>query len=363
MDLLREVVENDCCIACGACMEACPAKAIQPSHSPYRGAWEVEVVQEDACPDCARWCEQVCPGIVIDITALAQTARVPVPENRRGSIVDSWVGYALPFRDNGVSSSGGVLRAITAHFLEQSIPVICLARRDGDYRASTLHRPEEISLVPGSIYHSVPTHGFIEQIKALQAPAVLIVTPCQLEGIFGWIKHCANDARERLLLTAGIICGWMFTDHTVRSFAHYKGIDENILDVGYRGEDKSGYLKLRTTQGWRRYHRRDFPNEGEHHDFSSACGTAANRLRCRLCENHLNLFSDLCVGDAWLQRCRDEKTSILIARSAAGSDLIRRLESSGELVLSPGKSDDLIEVLAVIHKRQHVEAEDLPRDQ
>ena len=44
-------------------------------------------------------------------------------------------------------------------------------------------------------------------------------------------------------------------------------------------------------------------------------------------------------------------------------DAVRELGLYSYRILYEIKSDYLIEVLAVIHKRQHVEAEDLPRDQ
>lgn len=44
-------------------------------------------------------------------------------------------------------------------------------------------------------------------------------------------------------------------------------------------------------------------------------------------------------------------------------DAVRELGLYSYRILYEIKSDDLIEVLAVIHKRQHVEVEDIPRDQ
>ncbi len=44
-------------------------------------------------------------------------------------------------------------------------------------------------------------------------------------------------------------------------------------------------------------------------------------------------------------------------------DAVRELGLYSYRILYEIKSDDLIEVLAVIHKRQHVEAEDIPREQ
>ncbi|RLA17887.1 MAG: type II toxin-antitoxin system RelE/ParE family toxin [Gammaproteobacteria bacterium] len=43
-------------------------------------------------------------------------------------------------------------------------------------------------------------------------------------------------------------------------------------------------------------------------------------------------------------------------------DALRELALYSYRILYEIKSDDLIEVLAVIHKRQHLEAEEMPRD-
>jgi toxin ParE1/3/4 len=44
-------------------------------------------------------------------------------------------------------------------------------------------------------------------------------------------------------------------------------------------------------------------------------------------------------------------------------DAVRELGLYSYRILYEIKSDHLIEVLAVIHKRQHVEADEIPRDQ
>ena len=45
------------------------------------------------------------------------------------------------------------------------------------------------------------------------------------------------------------------------------------------------------------------------------------------------------------------------------TDTVRELSLYSYRILYEIKSDKLIEVLAVIHKRQHLEVEDIPRDQ
>ncbi len=49
--------------------------------------------------------------------------------------------------------------------------------------------------------------------------------------------------------------------------------------------------------------------------------------------------------------------------SELNEDAVRELGLYSYRILYEIKSDTLIEVLAVIHKRQHLEAEEIPRDQ
>ena len=49
--------------------------------------------------------------------------------------------------------------------------------------------------------------------------------------------------------------------------------------------------------------------------------------------------------------------------SELNEDAVRELELYSYRVLYEIKSDNLIEVLAVIHKRRHLEPEDIPREQ
>src|SRR5690606_37960767 len=111
-----------------------------------------------------------------------------------------------------------------------------------------------------------------------------------------------KELSEKIALIAGIICGWMYSHHGIRAFSSYKNINQEIKDVRYRGEDKVGKLKIFTNDEVHTFDRRKFHSFKEILDYRASFSTDVNRLRCRLCQNHLNVTADIAVGDAWLAR-------------------------------------------------------------
>lgn len=343
---IAEVVESDLCIACGACVQACPADAVRPAYDAYRGAHEVRVANPQACMTCdAMPCDSVCPSLQVDFPRLARQTGLSTDEKmtRLGSVEAVYLGYCQPHRDNGVSSSGGIVRLLIERALAAGTPVLCLVKKEQGYGPEVLHRPEDMSRVPGSIYHGVSFNEAIPLLRALEQPCYLVSTPCQLEGILKFAAAYEPALLGKIALKIGLICGWMYTDHALHAFMRFKGVTGPLIDAGYRGEDKVGLLKIRAADGEHRFHRRVFASRSEKLDYQASFSSAANRLRCRLCQDHLNVLCDVAVGDAWLARRTAEKLSIIVARSGRGLDVLESLRVSGALHLEDSGAADILE--------------------
>jgi coenzyme F420 hydrogenase subunit beta len=341
---IKAVIDNDLCIACGACIPACPRDSLEPTFNDYRGSNEVRFVNDADCIGCSAPCVEVCPSIKIDFAAISANADTP-PE-RDGWVEDIYLGYSPLFQNDGKSSSGGVLRALTHYALKNSIPILTLTKADNsgvDYSPGILKEQKDLSKMPGSIYHSTSFVGAIELLRGLDEPCVLIGIPCQLAGIFNYITHVDPLLETKIQFTYGIVCGWMYSYHAHQAFTSNKKIQTPLTDISYRGEDKVGLLKLKTEKQIHKFNRRVFPNFISKIDYKSAYSTDLNRLRCRLCQDHTNLLADIVAGDAWLARKPDQKLSVIGVRSSRGARLITQMVEGGYLKLEKGSFQDIVE--------------------
>lgn len=346
---IRLVVESDLCIACGVCIPTCPEGVVAPAYDRGRGTHEVAVVDSAPCPECPAPCDEVCPSVAVDFSALSDGA-IEGDLGRIGPLRSVWTGYAPSHRDNGISSSGGLIRALVHHALSQGTPVVCLAKRDGkfgdpdaSYGAVRLRSIDDLERMPGSIYHSVAFTDAIDDLERHPEPAVLVALPCHLEGIEKYLRLRAPHLRSRIALRVGLICGWMYSDHSLAAFAAFRDVPGKVKDAAYRGGSKVGDLQLWTTRGHYRFSRRKFDARSDRIAYQASFSRYLNRLRCRVCEDHLNVLADVVVGDAWLRSARDQKASVLAVRSARGDAWIQDRVSAGDLVLRRGSVADLVE--------------------
>lgn len=341
---ILDVVEHDQCIACGACVSACPNDAVAPVFHLGRGAHEVAIVDAQACIGCPAPCDDVCPSLQVDLRELLGD-RVPddQPVARVGPVEEVLLAASPEHRDNGVSSSGGIVRALIVAALAEGTPVVCLADDNGTQSVETLLDPDDIDRVPGSIYHSVSFAGAIEALAAAPRPALLVSTPCQLEGIVGYIHRVDPSLEDRIALRVGLICGWMYTHHSLTAFQHYKGVEGDVTAAAYRGEDEAGRLKLTIDGVQHDWSRREFATTGDRLDYQASFSRYANRARCRVCEDHLNVLADIAVGDAWLERKQGEKLSIVVLRTPTGRRAFEQLAQSGAIEVESGTIDDIRE--------------------
>ncbi len=347
--LISRVIADDQCIACGACLSASPPENVRSTFNRHRGAFEAEIIMPERCDGCDKPCDSVCPSIEIDfVKARAVINRGNSDDSnpsRDGWIRSVQLGWSANYRDDGVSSSGGVLRAMVANSLKLNRPVVCLAidPEDDKLKPRLLTGIEDLKFVPGSIYHSTSFVGAIDLIRMTERPVMLVAIPCQLAGILQYISTCEKNLSKNIEVVAGLVCGWMFSHHSLSAFAQYKKISEPIVDARYRGGDRVGKLKLITPNRELLFDRRDFKSAQERIDYRSSFSTDYNRLRCRGCEDHLNMLADVAVGDAWLGRTSTKKISVLVARTSIGENMVRELENSGQINLEPSSFDDLIE--------------------
>lgn len=347
---IKTIADLDLCIACGACVEACPSDNIQPIFDQYNAAPSVQLLDIDKCNFCpGSICETVCPSIETDFRRLRSSFN---PEDASDSLAgpDSWLKDILlmrseKFGNDGRSSSGGVVKEFVTACLEKELDVICLQDTPigGISRNQSVSDFSDIDQIPGSLYQSSSTFDVIEKVRTSSRNVCLIAIPCQLAGILSYFQKCDPELVHKIQVKIGIICGWMYSHHSIRASEQFNRISERVERASFRGEDRVGFLKLFSRDRTYKFKRRQFVGVKEALNYLSSFSSDFNRLRCRTCMDHTNLLADVVVGDAWLRHKQNEKISIVGVRTSRGAELTDNIKNREGIFCEKSRFGDLQE--------------------
>lgn len=323
---LRGVMDNDLCIACGACTLADPSVELrlhpeklifEPSHPGNQAAVEV------------------CPAVEVDFTQLQELLFPGSPQTPYGVVHSVMLAQSTDYERNLKASSGGMIKELLAELLARDDVdgAIVLQHVEGlQFAPGLITDVEQVDNLPGSIYHNLPKHRALELLRENEGRFVLTAIPCELEGIYNYIFKKEPHLRERIHTTIGLLCGWQYNWHSIRAICEFKGVDpDRVVDVSYRGDGPIGKLRILTDDGKETTTSRriDF-------GYQVAFDRTFNTPRCHLCVNHSNYLADIVVGDAWLASTLSTKTgiSLVINRRAESDKLVRGLAEQGKVVFS-----------------------------
>ncbi len=333
-DSLQDVIDNDWCIGCGACMHADPSVEVtldpvklmyQPNHA--------------AGPEAAA----VCPGVAVDYDGIQRWLFPDAPIDEFGVVERVQLAQSTNEERNLAASSGGLIKELLRHYLslDEVDGVIALGHVAGlDFRQRLLTEPEQVDELPGSIYHNLSQPETLTILRENPGRYVVVAIPCQLEGIYAHIRRNEPELRDRIYTTIGLLCGWQYNHHALRALGSYKDFDaDDITDVKYRGGGPIGKLRISTSDKDLAIGRRvDF-------GYQVAFDRSFNLARCHVCVNHSNFFADLVVGDAWLPSTVTTRTgvSMIVSRNKIATDAMDALEATGRIVTAPASTAEVLE--------------------
>lgn len=321
---LSGVIESGMCIGCGAC-EMVDA-TVKVSLNPKRLIFEPESPGSAAAAS-------VCPAVSVDYEGL-QRYLFPGEVIGPFGVVRSVHLSQSTHRDRNLkASSGGLIKEVLRHLLlsGEIDGVIALDHVKGiDFAARLVTSPDDVDTLPGSIYHNLKQTPALELLRDTPGRLALVAIPCELEGLYAWVRQHAPELREKIVVTIGLLCGWQYSHHSINAMGEYLGFDpESIADISYRGGGPVGKLTVTTDSGevFTASRRVDF-------GYQVAFDRHFNTTRCHVCINHSNFLADLVVGDAWLPSTVFTKTgiSLVVCRTAFAERAIEALVSSGACV-------------------------------
>jgi coenzyme F420 hydrogenase subunit beta len=331
---IEEIVSNRMCHGCGACAYACHAGAIRLYNFIDEGIRPVvDPARCDSCGDCTKVCSGA--SLAHDQTTWP-TDRIEPLATTWGPIISLWEGRAGDEEVWFRGGSGGAATALSLYCLEkeQMYGVLHVGMDPDRPHLNTTElstRRAELVDRTGSRYAPAAVCSELKRIEEAPGPVVLLGKPCDIASAR---KAAAVRPRlaERIGLTIAIFCaGTPSTRGVLDVLQKLQVRTEDISDMRFRGFGWPGMtgVGLKTPVGKR--------IEMTYREAWDTYLTKRKPWRCQICPDGTGEFADLSCGDPWYREINPGETgsSLLLARTPLGQEILHRAISSGYLVAEP----------------------------
>lgn len=305
------ICEERMCAGCMACMDACPAGAVEvrPGIEFYH-----PVIDQDKCIDCGR-CVEVCQQLH------PAEFREPV----------AWYqGWAKDSIERGASSSGGFASAIARAFAASGGTVCACAFSGGRFGFEAVDDPGEIDKFRGSKYVKSDPSGACGAVRNLLRSGcrvLFIGLPCQVSAM----RNFVGKKLEERLYTIDLICHGTPSPQLLELFLREQGYKLGELDdIAFRCKAKFQLHDGTATLGEPGIVDRYLIAFLEGLDYTENCYSCSYARKERV--------SDLTLGDSWGTELEDEAdrgVSLALCQTAKGEELLR----TAGLILLPVDED------------------------
>ena len=343
---IQEVVDNYMCSACGMCSYVCKHHAISFKST---NIGRLIPVVNSSCLNCGL-CLKTCPSV--NVTKEEER----VEDCFIGNIISTFIGRASDVLLYKNAQSGGLCTAIVRFLLNsKSVDAVLVCKRikkDGIQSLGYIVRNEdELSLYQGSHYVNTNLLSALDEVSENEKVAI-IGLPCQIKAVSLYSENTKQHVNVSYKI--GLICDRV----------HCKGYQDTIVS----------YCKNEVTSiNWRR---KDFSYNGTYypyknapivlHDVKGQTHVIPNSFRfaikeiftsprCRICNDKLNINSDIVLGDPWGMNNVDwnHGDSVIIVRTTNGNAIVREAIGNKYFTLSKAAKEDLLIGQFIDERKEH----------
>lgn len=311
MNTVKNVVESNLCISCGACYSACPKSCI--AFVREKGLY-IPKINDSLCVKCGL-CKKVCPGKGVIYT------------NCENNLVNSLTG---PIKDcvsvrtkndelYNLSASGGMITTLIKVLLQNDSYESAFLVDTYNYSEQVMSREytknQDLKKTPKSRYIPVSqAEAFAAMKKYPNKKIILVGTSCFVHAVSNYIKTF-NLNRDNYLVI-GLFCE--------------KTMNYNVFDYFQFFSDKKSkekkkmkelYFRSKEVNGWPGDVQIKYIDGSETHYSNSERMDVKDYFmpeRCMYCLDKLNLYSDIAVGDDYTHGYTGEGRSSVIIRTTVG---------------------------------------------
>lgn len=320
-NLITQVIRQDLCTFCGACMAACPVSVLWPVGE--------QPTLIGSCALC-EICYYQCPTVEFsrDDVEVYLHGRTRRPDEALGISRGTFVGRALRKEIQSQAQDGGVVTALLAYALENNlIDAAVVAGRDSQWRAKPVVATKYDELVRNAGTKYTPSPTLIGVRSALEeygkSRVGLVGTPCQAKAVRRIQTSPLGNRRlaQAMGMTIGLFCMESYGyDKLIETYIASKGIDaRSVTKVGIK---KGSFIAWAGEKELLRVPLKEID------EFV--------RQSCRRCDDFTAEYADISVGGVG---CPNGYSTI-IARTEKGLDLLMKAEKAGYLELRELKPEE-----------------------
>jgi coenzyme F420 hydrogenase subunit beta len=328
---IKDVVDWDLCIGCGACFFACQKGSVTLVNIESEG---IRPRFEGECGSCTA-CLNICPGNRVDAPLPQASARkTDDGQDEFGPALEIWEGFAGDPEIRFSASSGGLITAIALYCLEREgmgsvLHTAMDESKPWTNRTVQSHDRSELLARSGSRYApSSPCEG-LRGVKESPKPCVVIGKPCDASAV-AMLSSVSPELDRKIGLNLTFFCaGTPSTRGTLDLINLLGTAPDQISSVRYRGRGWPGRFSVSSKNG----------TDEKSLSYQDSWGRLSKYRpwRCHLCPDGLGSSADISCGDAWERfgDASDIGRSIVIVRTERGRAILRRAIKARYVELEP----------------------------
>lgn len=321
IESIKTVVENNCCVGCGACAYVSSSNMTINQYGEY-------IPNEQTLNAASELANNVCPSLTPELNEniLAENlfSNDCKYEPSFGYYMDCFAGYSLEEDIRNKGTSGGMTTWVAAELLSSNlIDGVIHAKQvdhnkpsDPFYKYGLSFSEEEIKESSKTKYHVMEMSEVLKEIDGIDGRFLLIGVPCMIKSLRR-LQKFNPSLKEKIPYTISLVCG------------HYKSINWSLSLSWGAGiaPDTTKTIQYRTKDDGipaRAYVFRAEPKTGEIIQ-KNAAEVAGGKFNagalmlpaCEFCDDVIGETSDLTIGDAWLPKYEadDRGTNLLVVRN------------------------------------------------
>ena len=353
---LKNVIKNKLCTSCGSCAYHAKEKL------EFNYNFTTEMFQPNINNNFSK--DLYCPSVEIDMPKHSVFKHgKKEPQNAVGIYSNTYAGYSKNSFRRHNSGSSGMINEIIKYILENKIvdKVFTCAHEDSPLKSKgrVLSNINKLNEIQSSIYHSVNFENSAYELVKNKKKFAFVGLPCQVMALQE-LKMKDPNIKKLNIITLGLFCGGYIkpsgTKYYLKNFLNQNTI-KKIKDFRYRIKPFPGKLKTIFNDGTEML----FPRLGNNNKRLNILrfmisDSFYTYLKCKLCPDQLNDFSDISFGDPHFTKYMHDPRgySLIVARSIVGEKLLLDISKNNLLFIKKINYKLILKSQAAINLRRNI---------